>query len=174
MVIHKIGILPLARRGGQVVALIHKPVPKDGTSDVAWGLARGTRMYRDAGGHWVDARHVADAEAHVATLEAPVQTARREMQEELDVAEAEMEAGLVDIGPITYDSAMKGAYPIHWFSGWVDDIAKPRQPVDAEAVRWVTLDEVRAMADRGLFKASYLPVVEAIMARLLGAEAALP
>lgn len=169
MVIHKIGIVPLCRCDGKVVALIHKPAPKDGSSDVAWGLARGTRMYLDAGGQWVDARSVADAEAHEAALEALVETARREMAEELDVAEAEMEGGLVDIGPITYDSAMKGAYPIHWFSGWVADVAKARAPVDAEAVRWVTLDEVRAMVQDGRFKASYLPIVEAIMARMLAA-----
>lgn len=166
MVIHKIGIVPLARMGGEVRALIHKPRAKDGETDIAWGLARGTRMYFD-GKAWVDARDRSIAEANEERLEALVETARREMEEELDVREAEMEGGLVDIGTITYDSAMKGAYPIHWFSGWVTTSERLRAPVDAVAVEWVSLEGLHAMAKDGRFKASYLPIVEAVVRHMV-------
>lgn len=167
MVIHKIGIVPLAQMGGEVRALIHKPRAKDGETDIAWGLARGTRMYFDIDADaWVDARDRMTAEANKDRLEKPIETARREMEEELDVREAEMDGGLVDIGTITYDSAVKGAYPIHWFSGWVRDPDKARAPQDAVAVRWVSLAELHTMAKEGQFKGSYVPIVEAVLARM--------
>ena len=170
MVIHKIGIVPLARdqrpeaEGQGLCILIHKPRAKDGDADIAWGLARGTRMYFDSDANqWVDARDRITAEANKAQLESPIDTARREMAEELDVHEHEMPDGLVDIGEIAYDSAQKGAYPIHWFTGLVSNPERVRQPEDAVAVKWVTLEELRAMAATGEFKASYLPIAEEIV-----------
>lgn len=170
MVIHKIGVLPLARVEGEVVMLIHKPKPKQGDADIAWGLARGTRMYFDIdGGVWVDARERTTAEMYRDRLEDPIHTAWREMQEELDVQKHELEGeALHDMGTLTYDSVQKMAYPIHWFAGWVKNPERPRAPEDAAAVRWVSARELNRMADAGEFKASYVPITEAIIGKMLG------
>ncbi|MBA4274548.1 MAG: hypothetical protein C0436_02720 [Alphaproteobacteria bacterium] len=168
MVIHKIGVVPLRRcADGAVQLLIHKPKPKQGDADIAWGLARGTRMYFDIDGNvWRDARERSTAEMYRDRLEDPRETAAREMHEELDVRVDELsDAGLIDLGVITYDSAQRMAYPIHWFSGWVA-VDRARVPEDAAAVQWVTRDALHMMVERGEFKASYVPIVDAVLERV--------
>lgn len=174
MVIHKIGIVPLAMMRSEdgrlrMHVLIHKPKPKDGsTTDIAYGLARGTRMYFDAQTNaWHDARDQATAEMHSEHLEAPAETAKREMGEELDVKLEEFIDGqLQDMGVIHYESKQRASYPIHWFSGLVENPKKERAPVDAVAVKWVSLEQLRAMTESGEFKASYLPIVQAVMEKM--------
>lgn len=169
MVIHKIGVVPVAQGAGDVLLLIHKPKPKQGDADIAWGLARGTRMYFDIDGNaWRDARERAVAEMYRDRLEDPHVTALREMQEELDVHAHELsEMKLRDLGVIQYESQQRMAYPIQWFSGWVVNPERERMPEDAAAIRWVTLAELRQMAGQGEFKKSYVPIAEAIVAAML-------
>lgn len=169
MVIHKIGVVPLARLAmGEVVVLIHKPRPKNGDADIAWGLARGTRMYFDIDGNmWRDARERQTAEMYRDRLENPIHTAWREMGEELDVLREDFSPeGLRDLGVIEYASMQKMAYPIQWFAGWVHNPERVRVPEDAAAVKWVSLEELRAMVRAGEFKASYLPIVEMVVERM--------
>ncbi len=166
MVIHKIGVVPVARMGADVRLLIHKPKPKQGDADIAWGLARGTRMYFDIDGNqWVDARERSTAEMYRDRLEDLRTTAAREMEEELDVRLDELEAGLYDLGVIQYESMQRMAYPIHWFSGVVVNPERVRTPEDAAAVKWVSMPELAAMAERGEFKKSYLPIAQAVLER---------
>lgn len=168
MVIHKIGVVPVARFGDEVRLLIHKPRPKQGDADIAWGLARGTRMYFDnAAQEWCDARERAVAEKYRDHLEDPHSTALREMEEELDVLAAELHGGaLRDFGVIEYASQQRMAYPIQWFSGWVMNPERERTPHDAAGVRWITVVALRSMAERGEFKKSYLPIAEAVVERM--------
>lgn len=170
MVIHKIGVVPVAQDARGVVLLIHKPKPKQGDADIAWGLARGTRMYFDIDGNeWRDARERATAEMYRDRLEDPHSTALREMEEELDVRAQELrEPKLRDLGVLQYESQQHMAYPIQWFSGWVVNPERVRLPEDAEAVRWVTLAELRQMAGKGEFKKSYVPIAEAVVAAMVG------
>jgi NUDIX domain len=172
MVIHKIGVVPLTRIGEpkSVRLLIHKPCPKQGELDIAWGLARGTRMFYDIDeGQWRDARERTTAEMFRDRLEDPIHTAWREMQEELAVTKSDLEGGILrDLGVITYDSTQRMAYPIHWFSGWVINPDIPRDPEDAADIAWITLEELRLWAETGKFKASYLPIAEQIMATMIG------
>jgi hypothetical protein len=168
MAIHKIGIVPLAKdASGEVRILIHKPRPKEGFADIAYGLARGTRMMQMANGEWRDVKDRAEAETMKDRLETPLATAVREMGEELDLDISEIEGGeLADIGVIKYHSAQRPPYPIHWFSGFVTNPERARNPEDAMMVKWVTLEQLRAMAKAGTFKESYLPIVEAVVERM--------
>lgn len=170
MVIHKIGVVPVARVGGEVQLLIHKPKPKQGDADIAWGLARGTRMYFDIDGDvWVDARERSTAEMYRDRLEDVHTTAMREMEEELDVCAADLqEAKLRDLGVIQYESQQRMAYPIQWFSGWVVNPERERAPEDAAAVQWISLERLRVMAERGEFKKSYLPIAVAVVEKMAG------
>jgi hypothetical protein len=170
MVIHKIGVLPLARGfdSRALRVLIHKPRPKQGEADIAWGLARGTRMFFDIdAGQWRDARERLTAEMFRDRLEDPIHTAWREMHEELGVTKDDMEGGILhDLGVIPYDSTQRMAYPIQWFSGWVINPDAARTPEDAADTAWVTLEELHQWTESGQFKKSYLPIAEYIALKM--------
>ncbi len=154
--------------------LIIQPIPKNKGELPHFVLPRGSRQYQ-LHGEWIDARDVATAERYRDALEPFTRALMREIEEEAGVSPAQLEAAQVlELDALPFQSRCKGIYPIHWFVVVPDaataSLLAQQRPVDALEVRWATLTEIKAMAARGDFSAGYVPVIEAALALIAGAE----
>ena len=127
---------------------------------VDFGLPKGTRRYFD-GGHWVDARDAASAAAHADTLEPLEVTARTEAAEEIGLRDTKLP--LQSLGSRPFKSRKGEHYAIHWFMLQAPDDLMLGDAPDAHAVRWFTLEEVRALAAAGRMNAGYAAVIEEVL-----------
>lgn len=149
--------------------LILQPIPKRAGEVPAFVLPRGSRQYQDEAGAWHDARDAATGAKYSATLEPFARGLAREIEEEAGVTPAMLQQSRVtELGALAFQSRTKGVYPIHWFVVELDEIAAQQllqqTPVDALAVRWATLHEIKEMAACGEFSAGYIPVIERVLA----------
>ena len=151
--------------------LIIRPIPKHVGEVPAFVLPRGSRQYQDASGAWQDARDAQTGIANAHRLEPYARALMREIDEEAGVSgDMLARARVVELGAMDFASRTKGTYPIHWFAVMpvAEDAAllDQRIPVDATAVRWASLDEIKALAATEEFSPGYVPVIEAALAML--------
>ena len=158
--VRKVGVVVWRRAGARVELLLHRPLARrEAAAVVPFGLARGTVQFQQPDGSWADLPE--EGEQAGLVLEPPEVTARREMTEELGVRAGHV-ASWRDAGVLAYDSARRGAYPVHWFVAELHADAVPEHAEDAAERRWASEDEVRALAESGDFKPGYLAVLRAL------------
>jgi 8-oxo-dGTP pyrophosphatase MutT (NUDIX family) len=157
----KIGAVVLR---GDGAVLIVQPKPKRAGEVAPFVLPRGTRQYQDDAGAWHDARDLATAQAHAATLEPVERGLAREVEEEAGIDAAMLAQAQVRLlGVRPFQSRSKGIYPIYWYVVTVTPDAARRleqqTPVDTLALRWALPAQVEALAVAGEFSSGYLPVI---------------
>lgn len=138
--ISKVGILPFVLMPDESRQfMIYQPKNKN-PDDVPqpFQLARGTPEPKDAGN--------------------ALQTAKREAWEELAIYPEDVQQWM-DAGVYPYKN-----YQIHFFLAHLSHKVM-RQPEDALATRWVTVQDVEKMLGDGTFKREYMPILRSLALR---------
>lgn len=184
---NKAGLLPWrVNAQGEREYLIQKARPKEDPANpghaknglplaeeaqaMQWGLARGTVQRRDG----TDIRSPELLRSlPPEAIEAPLETALREAQEELGITRDDLaEDTIRDEGLLNYASKTsgKGTYAIHFFSAQAKEVARDtlreRASGHTQDVMWASVPQLHQMAESGTFKAGYLAIVEAIHAAI--------
>ncbi len=167
--VYKVGLVALRTDGAQRLLLV-RPHAKHAGEQAPLVLPRGSRQYR-AGGEWLDVRDDEHARIHAADLEPLLRTLQREAREEAGVPPELLCGGdLRELGERLYASPSQPR-PVHWYvlALDADGIAQlDANPEDAAELRWVTLDEMRQLAEAGQARAGYVPVAEEALAKWKG------
>ncbi len=165
----KVGAAVLRVAGDALHVLVIQPKPKPKTPNdlPPMGLVRGTRMYRDATGVFVDANHDGRTQPD-GEMEPVRDTLLREIEEEAGVTPAMLAtARVVEMGPRLFASAKKTPYVIHWFVVVLDAAAQAALPhdgfKDSLHSEWVSLAQLMDYVAAGKASRGYVAVVEEAM-----------
>jgi len=170
-IITKVGAVVLRRHDGEVQVLAIQPKPKPKTPDdlPPIGLVRGTRMYRNADGIFVDANHDGRTVEEGVEYEPVRDTLHREIQEEAGVTHAMlMMAEITDLGPLLFASTKKTPYRIHWFVVLLpDSITLPHTGFqDSLHSEWVSLETFKNYVEAKKASRGYIAVIEQAMSAI--------
>lgn len=169
--VYKVGAVVVRDIDTEPKFLLVKPIPKGTDGNAPWVLPRGTcRAYDAASNMYVDLRREIDIqELGDAPLEDYDVTMVNELNEEAGIKDLDPKR-LTPLGVKIYHKSTEEHIPVYWF-GMVmpeNEVANiDPKPIDAaEPARWVTLEEMKALASEGKARHGYIEICKEALSEL--------
>jgi ADP-ribose pyrophosphatase YjhB (NUDIX family) len=151
--------------------LLVKPIGKKLDGNAPWVLPRGTlRAYDAASNMWVDLRDQQTIDAmQGATLEDYDEAIAHELREEAGVEQLDR-SKLIPMGIRQYRNAHGKDRPVYWFALEMTEAEaralNPTPEDGAAPAKWVTLETMQSMANRGEARHGYAEICKDILAEM--------